>query len=65
LERNDRRIAAHAALDAESPFVDERHREWERKADEKAALLFAPSLPVPEVDNRTSLERLKAKEARA
>jgi hypothetical protein len=65
LDRIDRRAAAHAAVEADLiPFEDERRRDWERRADEKAAVMFATPEPTPVVDDRTSLERLKAKEAR-
>lgn len=62
LDRAARRSAAHAAIDAdELPLSDERWRDWESRADSKAAELFAPPAPPVEVDTRSPLERLLAK----
>jgi len=63
LERQHRRAEMVAALDDSIPFGDERYRDWEARADELGAALFATSAPTAEPDTRSPLERIKAKEA--
>ena len=65
-EEAARRAALHAAVD-DLPlpgvaFADERVKAWEEKADQYGRSLFEKVTPPAEIDTRTPIERLQAKE---